>query len=118
MRQLVRHLPRDLGADARRIERERITPQGLQPFADGGVVQIGQRDAVRSRVWEGRLSGTAATEFSVQLNHMADIDDHQERRTPFACRQRVGIAFCLSASAQQRVIEAFGVYAGAHLLRF
>jgi len=81
-------------------------------------VQVGQRDAMRSRIWERRVGGAAAAEFGIDLDHVTDIDHQQERRASFGGGQRAGVAFGLGAGAQQRVVEAPGVAEGLHLLRF
>ena len=98
-REFVRDFARDLGGDARRIERLRVEPELAQARADRLAVHVGQRDAVRVRVGERRVGGAAAAELGVQLDHMIDIADQEEWRPAFGSRQRSGIGFGLAAGA-------------------
>ena len=84
--EFVRDFARDLRADARRVERLRVEPELAQALADRLAVQVGQPDAVRARVGERRVGGAAAAGLGVELDHVADIDDDEERRPAFAGR--------------------------------
>ena len=81
-------------------------------------MQVFEPDAVRARVGKRCVGGAAAAELGVQLDHVADIDDDEERRPALRRWQGAGVALGLCAGAQERVVEAFGVGAGAHLLGF
>jgi hypothetical protein len=87
----------------------------LQALADRFVGKIGEPDAVRARVGEGRVGGAGAGEVGVQLDDVADIDDDQEGRPALLGRQRAGVVFGLAAGALQGVVEAL---AGAPSLIF
>jgi len=80
--------------------------------------QIGQANAVRTRVGERRVGGAAAAEFGVQLDNIADINDEQKRRPALLRRQIAGVVLGLGASAQQAVVEAFALRVQPQLLRF
>ena len=70
---------------------------------------------MRARVRERCVGGTGAGKVGVQLDHVADVDDDQERWPAFIGRQGAGVAFGLAASALQGVVKTFG---GARKLDF
>ena len=89
-----------------RVERERIEPDRAQPLARRLVAQIGEADAVRARVGKRRIGRARARELGIQLDHVTDIDHHQERWAAFARRQRASVLLGLPASPEHRVVEA------------
>ncbi len=99
----------DLACDARRVARrveaERVEPDGGEAGADGLVAQVGEADAVRTRIGEGHIGGATARELGVQLDHVADIDHHQEGRPALVGGQGAGVVLGLAAGAQQGVVE-------------
>jgi hypothetical protein len=90
----------------------------MQALADAGLGEVGEFDAVRARVGEGRVGGAGAGEVGVQLDDVADIDDDQERRPALVGGQRAGVAFGLAAGAQQGIVEALAGSAEFDLLGF
>ena len=112
----------DLAGDARRltagIERERVGPDLTQTFAQFRLAQIVQRDAMAARVGKRRVGRTGAREFGVQLDAVADIHHHHERRAAFIGGQRAGVLLGLCARAQQTFVEAFGVLRCLELFGF
>ena len=117
-RQLHRHLARDLGVGARRVEPRRIGPDQRQPLAQLGVAQVVEPDAVAARVGERRVGGAAAGELGIQLDHVAHVDHHHEGWAAFRRRQGPRIGFGLRPGAQQRVVETPGIGAESQLLGF
>lgn len=87
----------------------------FEAFADGLIGEISELDTVRARVRERCVGGTGAGKVGVQLDHVADVDDDQERWPAFIGRQGAGVAFGLAASALQGVVKTFG---GARKLDF
>jgi hypothetical protein len=117
-RQLVGDGARDAGRNARRVERHRLAPDGLQTSEDRFVGELGKPDAVRARVGKRRVGGAGTGEVGVQFDDLADVDDDQERRPALVGRQRAGIAFGLTAGALQGVIEHPAGDTGPDLLGF
>ena len=104
------HLARDLGAIARVGSSESGSIQTARSrWRSGFVAQVGELDAVRARVGKRRVGCAGAGELGVQLDHVADIDDDQERRAAFGGGQRAGVVLGLAAGAQHRVVEALAV---------
>lgn len=62
------------------IERERVEPEGAEPFADGFVAQVGECEAMAAGVRKRRVDLAQPGEVGVELERMADVDDEQEWR--------------------------------------
>jgi hypothetical protein len=103
--QLGGHLARDAGADARRVERERVGPQGAQPRADGGIGQLRQADAVAARIGKRGVGGAAAGELGIKLDHVAHIDHHHKRRAALSGGQGAGVVLGLLAGFEQGTVK-------------
>ncbi len=115
-RQLRGDVAGDAGRAPRRVERERVEPDLAQALADFGPAQVFELEAVRARVGVGRVGGPGAAELGVQLESMADVEHHQERRAPFGGGQGARVLFGLAARAQHGVVE--GLARLAQLLGF
>gem|GEM_PF-2992592 len=117
-RQMAGDLARDPRRGTRRVERQRVAPQHPQALAEAAFGEVGEPDAVRTRVGEGGIGGAGAREVGVQLDDLADIDDDQERRPALVGRQRAGVAFGLAARPLQGVVETLAGDVEADLLGF
>jgi hypothetical protein len=117
MRQTGGDFARDAGGNPRRIKRQRVEPDLAQPGSHRLIIQIGQFQAIGTRVGKRRVGGAAAAELGIQLDDMADIDDDQKRRPAFFCRQRAAVTLGLGAGALHAVVEAFGLHVLLELLR-
>ena len=106
--QLGGHDARDPGADAARVQAERVGPQRPEPRADGGVGQLLQADAVAARVGKRGVGGAGAGELGVQLDDVAHVHHHHEGRAALGGGQGPGVVLGLGAGAQQRVVEGTG----------
>lgn len=115
-RQQIGHLARDAGVDARRVQAVRVKPDLAQALADVVFGEVLKTDAVTARVRKRRVGGTALAEFGIHLNDRADIDHQHKRRAALGGWQGTGIAFGLTAGAQQAVVKTLGVAGGLELL--
>jgi hypothetical protein len=82
-----------------------------------GSRQVGELDPVGAGVGERRVGAAGARELGVELDHVPDVDDHQEGRAALGGREGPGVVLGLSAGAQQRVVEALGLGPLTDLLR-
>ena len=103
---------------ARRVERQRVEPDGAQAGADGFVTQVFKENTVRAGVGKGRVGSAAAGEFGVELDAVADIEDDQEGRPALFRRQGAGVGFGPCPGAQHGVVETLGFLAEPELLGF
>jgi hypothetical protein len=109
---------RGAGGAAGRVEAVRVFPDGLEAGADVVAGEVVELDAVAARVGKGRVAAAGAGEFGVELDDVADIDDHQEGRPAFVGRQVARVVLGLAAGAHESVVELAGGGAGANLLGF
>jgi len=65
---------------ARRVQMQRIIPNQRQPLADVGTPQVFQINAKRLPVGELRVVLPLAGEVGIDLDHMPDVADQDERR--------------------------------------
>ena len=80
-----------------------VAPQRLQALADVGVGEVGEPDAMRAWVGEGRVGGAGTRELGVPLDDVADVDDDQERWPALVGRQCARVTLGLAAIARLRV---------------
>jgi hypothetical protein len=99
----------DGGRGARRVEFRRLEPDPPQALAHVRARQVGELDPVGAGVGERRVGAAGARELGVELDHVPDVDDHQEGRAALGGREGPGVVLGLSAGAQQRVVEALGL---------
>ena len=116
-RKLRRDFPRDAARAPRRIERERVEPELLQPLAQRFIAQIAEPDAVRARIGERRIGGAGTRELGIQLDRVAHVHHDDEGRAAFRGGKRPRILLRLAAGAQHGVVEAPAVGL-AQFLRF
>jgi hypothetical protein len=97
----------DLGADAGRVEGERIGPDGAEERADIGAEEIVQKDAVGAGIREGQVCLAVAGEVGEELNGVADIDD--DGRPAFFPGERASILFGLMSGLDHGGVPAVGL---------
>lgn len=115
--ELLGDLAGDAGGAAGGIERERIGPDELEGFADDGLREVGEEDAVGGRVREVDVGAAGAGEFRVELDGVADIDDEEEGRPAFARREGAGVLLSLAVGLEHGVIPRGGAADGGPFLR-
>ena len=69
--QQSRHLARDRGADARRVQRLGLGPYFAQTLPHVGFDQVGQLDAVAARIGKRRVGAPALAELGIHLDFAA-----------------------------------------------
>jgi hypothetical protein len=77
----------DLGGAAGGVEREGIGPDEAEAFADLGLREIEEAEAMGAGIGERDVGAAGAGEFGVELDGVADIDDDEKGRAAFAGRQ-------------------------------
>ncbi len=92
-------LQRDLRPAPRRVERERVRPDGSQAGAYGGVAQLGKVDAEPLAVGEMAVVTPGAGEVGIYVEAEPDVANDQERRRRLVTRQVADIASRLAQRA-------------------
>ena len=115
---VLRHRPRNLGADQRRVQGVGVGPDQAQALASFWQRQVGQCHAVAARVRKGCVGAAAAAELGIDLEHGANVHHQQEGWAAFFSRQGPGIVFGLGTRLLQAYVKSFRVTAGLQLLGF
>ena len=96
----------DLGAALGGIEGVRFAPDRAQAVSDGPVAQTLQRNGIAVPIRELGVVLPLAGEVSVDLDHMADIDDEDEGRPAVLLRQRAGVVLRLPLGGAHHPVPA------------
>ncbi len=107
------NLQRDLRPAPRRVERERVGPDGGQAGADGGIAQLGQVDAEPLAVGEMAVVPPGAGEVGIDVEAEPHVADDEEGRRRLVTRQVADIAARLAKRAGHVLVPG---HAAAHHL--
>jgi len=81
----------DFGGFFRRVEAQRIGPDGFQPRLNGGIAQVLHGDAKTLGIGKLRIILSLAGKVGIELDDMADIDKDDEGRIAVFDRQMAGV---------------------------
>ena len=90
----------------------RIGPDCAQPITDGPVAKPFERNGVALAVRELGVVLALTGEVGIDLDHVAHIDDQDERRPTVLLRQRAGIVFRLFLGGTHHPIPAASAASG------